>query len=390
MATGSAPPLFAQAEPDPGVRELWRDYPLREAPTGPEAAAEPSTAASLSADPPARPSSQADVSGSGDTLLLLIGALLLAGLTGLAGFRQADRRRMATVSYGPTVNLSSAAVGLSRRPGARSPSDPVKLEEPMSQVQEREQFPLDESPAGPGREARPSPRRRRSWLPVWLPVVLVAGAIVGLAVLSALYVSSRSPTVYGARVDILFAATSNTSSDVRDRILATQQELLRGRAVLLPVSRSSDLPLSQLQDQLTVEIGRDDLLQVTVADRSPNRARAIAQAVTERYLELGRALPAADERGRRLVVAQIRRLTRGGRRVGPVGRERVARLQDRLLELDLARSEEPKPQILTPAYVLDTPLSPQPLRALAVGLLVGLLLATATTVLMVRRLRLRE
>lgn len=260
----------------------------------------------------------------------------------------------------------------------------------MSQVQEREQFPLDESPAGPGREARPSPRRRRSWLPVWLPVVLVAGAIVGLAVLSALYVSSRSPTVYGARVDILFAATSNTSSDVRDRILATQQELLRGRAVLLPVSRSSDLPLSQLQDQLTVEIGRDDLLQVTVADRSPNRARAIAQAVTERYLELGRALPAADERGRRLVVAQIRRLTRGGRRVGPVGRERVARLQDRLLELDLARSEEPKPQILTPAYVLDTPLSPQPLRALAVGLLVGLLLATATTVLMVRRLRLRE
>jgi len=58
----------------------------------------------------------------------------------------------------------------------------------------------------------------------------------------------------------------------------------------------------------------------------------------------------------------------------------VARLQDRALELDAAGSEASRPTLLTPAYSLEHPLSPKPLRAAALGLLLGLVLAAVAMI----------
>jgi len=261
------------------------------------------------------------------------------------------------------------------------------LTAPDTRLSDHELDPAREDEQDAWRVGAPEPVRgygpRR--LPEWTSLALLAVGIVLIAVASTVFFASRADSVYGARVDILYAASDDTTDDSRERILATQQELLQSRVVLAAVAEETARPLAELRDALTVEVGRDDLLRVTVGDEDANRARALAQSVAARYLELTSRLSPETDRGRRLIQDEIDRLTAGDAPLSTVTSDRVSRLQDRLLDLEVESATRPKAELLSRAYVLDDPLSPNLVRSAALGLLIGLLLATIVTVALLRR-----
>jgi capsular polysaccharide biosynthesis protein len=172
--------------------------------------------------------------------------------------------------------------------------------------------------------------------------------IVVVAVVSAVFVGTRGAAEYGARADIIYITPASASLDTRERGLATQRGLVTSRAVLEPVAAAQGVSRRALEQAVAVDIGaRDDLMRITVGDQNRAKAVAIAQAVTARYLRLASELRPAGTRA----------------------------------------AEEPAPRLLSAAYALDDPLSPQPRRLVAAGLLIGLALAAVTAFAMARRLR---
>ncbi len=242
-------------------------------------------------------------------------------------------------------------------------------------------------------QARPAasiaPRPARSNARFIALLTLLCMAIVATAVLSAVVFSGFAPTVYGAQVDLLYKTSPDTSDDARERILTTQRALIGSRVVLAPVAAASDMPLDRLDNALSVKVGLDDLIHVTVADADQQRALRLVQAVTARYLQTAGELSPEASRGRELLQTQIARLSERLRRArgenAAALRERIGRLQDRVLDLEIQNLGQSRPERLTPGYVLEQPLSPKPIRAAAVGLLIGLALATVVAVLLGRR-----
>jgi capsular polysaccharide biosynthesis protein len=225
-----------------------------------------------------------------------------------------------------------------------------------------------------------------------LRIVAVCACIVVAAVASALAVDGRGATVYGARADVLYVADPATPLDVRDRTLATQRELIQSRAVLAPVAARDRMPLEDLQDAVSVEAGaRNDLLHITVGDEQPARARQLTEAVTAGYLALAGRLAGGGAQERRRLERQIERLTGRARRASAAESallgQRVADLQDRVVQLDSGGAAPARPTLLSDAYPLADPLAPKPLRAVATGLIAGLALAAGAAVLLARRNR---
>jgi hypothetical protein len=245
-------------------------------------------------------------------------------------------------------------------------------------------------PAGQLHNGRWTPPSRASAAPEdWLLIGVICVAIVASALASALAVAAGRPKVYGARSDLLYESAPVTPLDVRDRTLATQRELIRSRAVLAPVAAQSGLTVEDLGAAVTVGVGsRSDLMHVTVGNRSRERALRLAQAVTTHYLGLSTRLSRSGDAESAHLQRQIAELTAGTRRAPPTERDiiaqRIGRLQDRVLELEAAGGAS-KPVLIAPAYALDQPLSPKPVRAAAAGLLVGLALAAVAAAALVRQ-----
>ena len=222
-------------------------------------------------------------------------------------------------------------------------------------------------------------------LPEWTPVAATVVGIVVVSVVAALSIGMVGATVYGARVDIFYASPEGTPDDGRERNLATQRELIRSRFILGDVASAQGIPLQELQESVTVEVGRDDIIRLTVANEDPQQARTLAQAISSRYIERARLLTPETDRGQRLIQDEIDRLSAGDAPPTDATRERIARLQDRLLELEVESATQAKATLLAPAYLLDKPLSPDPVRLVAIGLIVGSLIATATAAAMLRQ-----
>lgn len=199
----------------------------------------------------------------------------------------------------------------------------------------------------------PEPARRGA-RPGWAAIAGTCACVVVVAVASALFVGTRGATQYGGRADILYDAPASASLDARERGMATQRGLVTSRAVLAPVSATEHVSRRRLENRVSVDIGaRDDLMHITVADTDRNAAVRLAAAVAASYLTVADRL-------------------RPGTDAGPNG---------------AAAASEPTPRLLSPAYALDSPLSPKPVRLVAAGLLVGLALAAATALAMARRTR---
>jgi len=244
-------------------------------------------------------------------------------------------------------------------------------------------------PEAPGPALSDEPGASRRGVPPEAGIAAACLAILFIAVVSALLVSALRDKVYGARVDILYVVARDTPDDARERILATQQALIRSRAVLEPVARRDGVALDELQRAVSVAVGLNDLLRLTVADEDPGRARSLARDVTTQYLRVSSRISPEAARGRELLRRQIDRLTVRARSAPEEERqslnERIGRLEDRIVDLEVEDLAVPRAKVLSPPYVLEDPVSPDPTRAAVGGLLVGLVLCTGVAVLMFRR-----
>jgi uncharacterized protein involved in exopolysaccharide biosynthesis len=177
----------------------------------------------------------------------------------------------------------------------------------------------------------------------FLIVVVFAGASVGYSLLQ--------PIVHGAQAEFILTPRPELSDTSVDRTMVTQTMIIQSNSVLGPVARQADMPLNRLRDGVSAEIvGRSNVLRLTVGDRDQAQAVRLAQMISTEYLRTSGASASA-------VTAP------------PTG----------------DRTRPITPSVLTAASPLDHPLQPQPLRALAAGVLLGLLAAAAAVTVMVRR-----
>jgi capsular polysaccharide biosynthesis protein len=221
------------------------------------------------------------------------------------------------------------------------------------------------------------------------------------------------PATYAARAEILYPITQEQPTGFlrEDRNLTTQLVLLQGRAVLGPVAAAEGRAVSELQDNLTVELlESSEIIQIEVRDRSAEAALRTVQAIVDRYFGLNEAAQpsgvlayleaelaearagVADARGR-LLQLQGEVATGVGDPAAIVGAtdelqawaEREKEIQAQIDETNVISRSGPVGQLLTPPYVLADPVSPRPLFAAATGLLVGLIVAAGAVALAARR-----
>ena len=243
--------------------------------------------------------------------------------------------------------------------------------------------------------------------------IVLGSALLLVAVSTAVayVVAGSGNRSYGAQAEVLFeTSTPATASNGLPRDLATQKVVVRSRAVLTPVARATGVSVDELSRSLSVSVvGQSDVLRLTASRPSRAAALQMARAIASSYvgvvgrtfgagLQAGRArleheleqlsstLSDVDTQAGRLEDARQEQLARG--RFAPASTkqlrlqaesqillQRIATLQDRVAALELQRVTQPAAQILTPAYELEKPLGPRPLRAAAAGVLIGLVLA---------------
>ncbi len=362
--------------------------------------------------------------GNGFTSVLVAGAQPVAWwtdtVTDQAGWRTIDPAIPKEASPGAAVPAveslaappeSAATLAGPPVPHTREPTAPV----PAVPV-----LPADRASQQP--PTSPLPRPGRAWMdvPSWSlqRLLTVAATVLLLTVLSAYFVSALQPTVYAAEADVLFSVTG--SSQEGERQLATQEVLLSSRGVLSPVAERFDVPLPELTRSQDVEqLAGSQVLRTRIRNNEPELAVRLAQGVAESYVasvstgvtDLGAeqerrlrdeitdlSVRAAAGRARLDEIAAARAgaaASPGGLAVTAEERnlqvedtaltQRVSALQSELTQILVQRETATPAEILTPAYLLDQPVGPRPVRAAAAGAMLGLVLSSGLLALGLRR-----
>lgn len=260
------------------------------------------------------------------------------------------------------------------------------------------------------RSVEDAEQRQREWL---LRLAALAVALIVVSTATAWVISALSDPVYGARTDLIYALDDVQSQPQADRVLATQIVVLRSRAVLEPVAENAGLSPEELDEKTDVELLDDSqVIRVTVADPDPERALGMAEDLGERYVdfvarrneqqlaeqtELLESEVEALREERATIEERLAELSAGRAAGEPIGAEErrleielqdvlgaITDRQSQQVALRVAATEAAAALVLTPPYVLEDPLAPRPLRAVAAGLFVGILLAGVTVVLLNR------
>jgi uncharacterized protein involved in exopolysaccharide biosynthesis len=248
---------------------------------------------------------------------------------------------------------------------------------------------------------------RGGWLSNRRLLVVAVALVVVNAVLAGMY-SASGPAVYAAQADLIYNRSGTSPAQDIERELATQQVLLASRSHISEAAEAVGLEPGELSKRVEVEVVEDSrVLRLRVQHEEPERALRAAQDLVEAYqatvAEQSSAVDTSDEE-RRLLQERIAALEE---RLGPVQRRRAeigavdtpsaalsAELRDLEEEAGALRQQIAAHQlemtnsdvrglqvsaaaveVLTPPFVLDDPIGPQPLRAAVAGLLVGILYA---------------
>lgn len=210
-----------------------------------------------------------------------------------------------------------------------APSGAKGLSSVDSRVRLPEQSAVGESPS----EVPSQPHRYRS---AKLVFVLILPVLV--TPLVAFVAASQSKPIYAARSEVMLDLR-RLPWDVAERVVATEIVVAQSRAILMPVANSFQIPVRDLERDLSPELIRNSsVVRLQYEHANPTLALDITRAITDRY---------------------------------------VATLQN-------LSSEETRVRILTPPFVLEEPISPKPLRAAAVGAAIGMMLAAAGAALWIQ------
>jgi hypothetical protein len=223
-------------------------------------------------------------------------------------------------------------------------------------------------------------------------IVVAAGSAAGAAVLW--------PKTYTARSQILYViAQQQPTGFLRDDLaLTTQVVLLQSPAVLGPVAQHNNITLPDLTRRVSagVESG-SEIITIDVRGDSAESALRLGSEVTTQYLAAGHADPAKPPAQDYLEqqLAGVRQQLAGltpAQLAGPLGTsagERERDIEGQLDQLSLTQLNRPAPQLVVPPYVDPTTVTPRPLVTVGAGALLGVLVATVTVGVLVRR-RLRR
>ena len=210
---------------------------------------------------------------------------------------------------------------------------------PMRPVAGRPRLPRGADAAAPSLPPVDPPLRRRSsaiggfflWVGLLgiLPVLLAAAA----AYTAAQYLDE----VWGGRSEIMFHLPE-LAGDAANRFLATQPVVVRSYPVVEPVARAEAMPVEDLLDNLDATMVQGStLMRIEYHDVDVERIVRVLEGVTIGYLALLR---------------------------------------------DIALIEGASHRILSAPYLLEEPVSPRPIRAAAIGAVVGLAVAFAGLVIL--------
>lgn len=193
-------------------------------------------------------------------------------------------------------------------------------------------------PTHPGREAHAG---RKTLVALAVVVfMIVTGGAVGYSLLR--------PKVYGATAEFILTPRTDMTDAAVDRAMETQVMITESRPVLEAVGHRIGMPPGELRDATSAEVvGRSNILRVTVGDRDQARAVRLVQLITEEYLAAAAAAGPTATAG-----ADTSPLTRA--------------------------------TLLSAASPTARPLEPRPKRALAVGMLLGMIAGLAVVALVVR------
>jgi len=246
-------------------------------------------------------------------------------------------------------------------------------------------------------------------------LVAVSTAVLLTAMVVAYLASAIQPTVYGAEADVLLEVSD--SAQESERQLATQEVLLGSRGVLAPVADRLDVPLRELtQSQDVRQIEGSQILRLQVRNEDPDLAVRLTQAIVDGYVQSVSKGAVADntdeERRIRGEISELSVTAAAGRArldeiaaaraAGAVAQsatpeerqlqlgdttlaQRLGSLQSQLAQMAIERDNANPAEILTPAYLLDDPVGPRPLRAAAAGALLGIFVVAGLVALVARR-----
>ncbi len=273
------------------------------------------------------------------------------------------------------------------------------------------------SRAGPDRDraaSAPAEAPERSARSRWgLPVIGLLVLLLALPPLLALGLASTRTPVHGARAELIYRVPPD--SQRFDQEIQTQVLVLGSRGFLQPTAAAFDMPTEQLQEALTAEqVDGSELLRVTVSNTDAERALALVKSITESYTKrltggstlddqsqaLQRRLDRLHAREERVnnrlskvTARDARRAAANDKRpeasasqlrlegVAVSLRDQLSELERRMTDYRLRELEGgPTVEVVAAPYVLDDPVSPQPLRSLAAGLLIGIILAGSALV----------
>ena len=211
---------------------------------------------------------------------------------------------------------------------------------------------------------RPVVRRK------WLLLAIVVASTVGTYFLSA-----RSPALYRSSTEIL-VSSSKVASIVApgqdavggsDRNDADQATLLLSKAVTQAVAYQLHVPAVTSQVTAAPVVG-SDFVTVSVVDRSPAKAAAVANAYVQQYLRV------SNNQLIQQATTAIGRL-QGQISVTPAKSPQRAYLQGLVHQLQVLQAAGPPAQQGNPAEPSAVPISPNPKRDAAFGFVISLALA---------------
>ncbi|HEY1969713.1 MAG TPA: hypothetical protein VGH89_17295 [Pseudonocardia sp.] len=228
----------------------------------------------------------------------------------------------------------------------------------------------------------PGPKRLTSAQSTRLTVIAVAGVVLGALI--GLALASMAPTVYIGRTEVEYHLRVENASYFQrtDSNLSTQTILMTDRSVLGPVAAANGMSWEDLDKSVDAYIvDNTDILRIDV--RNPDRATGVklADAIATQYLSkldgIGPQVSLKDQ-----LDAARTALANAAPPAVPAAQARVSLLQG---QLDLARITGNTADVVTPAYSVPTPASPNRWGGTRIGAVCGALLAGLTVLLLYRR-----
>jgi capsular polysaccharide biosynthesis protein len=239
------------------------------------------------------------------------------------------------------------------------------------------------------------------WRYKWL-----VGSLVLLGILGASLISATQPTRYEGVVRI-FVTAEGPASDP-ERIVTSHAAFIESptvsdRVIALTGNR---LTLKELEKRLTVEPSANgDFITIRALDATPRNAAGLADAVDLAYRQIiseqrqegaNQAIAALESAQGRLA-SELTQIRKQRRTDDSPTLEAEEQAKKRQMEATANKIEEtsagaagPPPALQDKAAVPDEPAQPKPLRAGAIGAVVGLVIGVALAWLLAARRRIRS